>query len=85
MRTFRAPSSRSSFGAVILLLLCSLSEAFGQVDRAGLSGTVTDPTGKVVPQVRVAAILPDTGLRRETVTSAEGEYDIPELPSERTR
>jgi len=80
MKTFRALSLFASLAVMLLFILCSLSEAFGQVDRAGLSGTVTDPFGKVIPAVRVAAILPETGLRRETVTSAEGEYDIPELP-----
>ncbi len=62
----------------IILTLVSLSSA--QVDRAGLNGTVTDPSGRVVPQTRVVAVKPATGLQRETVTSPKGTYDIPELP-----
>lgn len=54
--------------------------AVAQVDRAGLNGTITDPSGKVIPDVHVVAEMPDTGLRRETVSSPTGSYDIPELP-----
>ena len=51
-----------------------------QVDLAGLNGTVSDSVGKLVPGVHVVALMPDTGLRRETLTSREGTYEIPELP-----
>src|SRR3984957_10019657 len=64
----------------VVLLLCAVSEGFSQVDRAELSGTVTDPAGKVIPGVHVAALMPDIGLRREAVTSDAGTYEIPALP-----
>ncbi|HTU42133.1 MAG TPA: TonB-dependent receptor [Candidatus Aquilonibacter sp.] len=51
-----------------------------QVDRAGLTGTVNDPSGSVLPQTRVTAVEAATGLRREAVSSSTGVYDIPELP-----
>lgn len=51
-----------------------------QVDRAGLNGTITDPSGRVLSGVRVIATEDATGLRRETTSSANGAYDIPELP-----
>jgi hypothetical protein len=51
-----------------------------QVDRAGLTGTVTDSSGRVLPQARVTATQISTGLKRETTSSAVGIYDIPELP-----
>ncbi len=51
-----------------------------QVDLSGLNGTVSDTAGKLVPGVRVVAFMADTGLRRETTTSREGTYEIPELP-----
>ena len=54
--------------------------ARAQVDRAGLSGTVTDPSGRVLPQAQVTAIQNATGLQRKTTSSATGTYDIPELP-----
>ena len=54
--------------------------AVSQVDRTGLDGTITDPSGKVVPGVHIVAEMSDTGLRREAISSETGTYDIPELP-----
>lgn len=51
-----------------------------QVGTASLSGTVTDPTGSVVPN---ACVTLDSALqkyRRATVTGPAGEYTIPALP-----
>jgi hypothetical protein len=67
------------FGVLgVILLLASWSQA--QVDRAGLNGTVADPSGRALPQTRITAVQNSTGLRRETVSSPSGAYDIPELP-----
>ena len=62
------------------MILCLVSSSPAQVDRAGLNGTVTDPTGRVLPQTHVTAVQDATGLRRETTSSGSGTYDIPELP-----
>jgi outer membrane receptor protein involved in Fe transport len=51
----------------------------GQSDRATITGTVTDPTGAAVPNVRVIATAVATNLTNETRTSAEGVYTIPYL------
>ena len=64
--------------AVLSLSLSPLLSA--QIDRAGLSGTVTDPSGRVLPQTRVTAQQIATTLQRTTISSAAGTYDIPELP-----
>src|SRR5215470_13260311 len=53
---------------------------FAQIDRSGLSGIVTDPAGQLLPQTRITAVQNSTQLRRETVSSPVGSYDIPELP-----
>ena len=65
-------------GIAIILSFASSSRA--QLDRAGLTGTVTDSSGRALPETRVTAVRNDTGLRRETVSHARGTYDIPELP-----
>jgi hypothetical protein len=57
-----------------------VTTAFGQVDRATLSGTVTDPTRAVLPGARVEILSPDTGLKREVTTNAAGAYSVPLLP-----
>jgi len=65
-------------GLGILFFLASLSWA--QAYRSGLNGTVTDPSGRVLPAVQVVALQNATGLRREAASSAGGTYEIPELP-----
>ena len=62
------------------VILCLASASSAQVDRAGLSGTVSDPSGRALVQTHITAVHNDTGLRRETTSSALGTYDIPELP-----
>jgi Carboxypeptidase regulatory-like domain/TonB dependent receptor len=63
-----------------IIILCLVSGSAAQVDRAGLNGTVTDPSGRALPQTQVTALQNATGLRRETRSSSSGAYDIPELP-----
>jgi Carboxypeptidase regulatory-like domain/TonB dependent receptor len=63
--------------SAILVLACSSA---AQVDRAGLTGTVTDSSGRVLPQTHVTAAQISTGLKRVTTSSDTGTYDIPELP-----
>jgi hypothetical protein len=66
--------------AALFVSFLAGSGCFAQVDRAGLTGTVTDSSGKRIPGARISAIQPATGLVRETVSSSGGVYDIPELP-----
>ena len=70
-------------GLVVLLagiVLSFSASSRAQIDRAALSGTVTDPSGRVLPQTRVIAVQISTGLERKAASSATGTYDIPELP-----
>jgi hypothetical protein len=69
---------RVSIGLSAAFLLAGAS--FAQVDRSGLSGTVTDSTGRLLPQAHVTAVENATGLRRETVSDDSGDYSIPQLP-----
>jgi len=68
------------FLCTVSIVLCLVSAASAQLDGAGLTGTVTDPSGRVVPAVHVMAIQDATGLRRGTVSSAQGIYELPRLP-----
>src|SRR5581483_9428635 len=43
-------------------------------------GTVTDPTGAVIPNAKVTATRVDTHISQFTVTSGSGTYTIPNLP-----
>ncbi len=62
------------------IVVCLVCPSLAQIDRAGLSGIVTDPSGRVLPQAQVTAVQGTTGLQRKTVSSSTGAYDIPELP-----
>src|ERR1700759_4423406 len=64
-QTFEARMRLSPTFACVLLftfITCTFiyptGQAVAQVDRAGLNGTITDPSGKVVPGVHVIAEMP---------------------------
>jgi hypothetical protein len=50
--------------------------AYSQFSRANLNGTVTDPSGAVVPNARVEVVAPDIGFKTETLTGNAGVYSL---------
>ena len=65
---------------VVLAAICVPGvPAFAQ-DRTAVIGTVTDPSGAVMPGVKVELKSLSTGLSRETLTGATGIYEFPTLP-----
>ena len=64
----------------VLFLLAAACLCNAQVDRAALNGTVRDRTGRPLPGAHITALQTSTGLRRDAVSSANGVYDIPDLP-----
>jgi hypothetical protein len=67
-----------AFGFLVILALGVC--AFAQTERSYLTGAVTDPAGKRVPQVKVLAVQEETGLKRETETNSQGTYQLADLP-----
>ncbi len=65
----------------LCLLLVALSPLvlFGQRTAATLSGTVTDPSGAVVPNAKVTATSTSTGAATSAIANASGFYVIPNL------
>ena len=60
--------------AVALLMVCT-SAIWAQTASTGaLSGTVTDPSGALIPNVTVTLTSADTGAVRNTTTGADGTY-----------
>src|SRR5215831_3168817 len=69
---------RSIYGvSVAFALALSLT---AQVDNASLTGTVMDASNSAVPGAKVEAVSAATGVRRQTITSTSGAYQIPSLP-----
>jgi hypothetical protein len=61
---------------VCLLLAASMAQAQGVGTSGGISGTVVDPFGAVLPKVTVAVVDTQTGLRREVETDGAGQYRV---------
>ena len=64
---------------VLLLVLLFASLAFAQRDLGTITGTVTDPQGATVPNVKITITEDATGLKYEVTTSSSGEFARPAL------
>ncbi len=64
-----------------ILVVLSLAVAVnGQTFRGAINGTVTDPSGGVVPNAQVKATESATGLDHSTVTTSEGQFSFQDIP-----
>ena len=63
-----------------LALLLAGSTILGQLDRGSIVGTVADPTGAVIPTVKIYVTQKPTGAKYETVSNENGQYAVPNLP-----
>ena len=61
---------------VCLLLATSLAQAQGVGSSGEITGTVTDPSGAVLPKVTVNVVETQTGLKRTVVTDGAGQYRV---------
>ncbi len=67
---------------LVALLFLSLSQSvFAQAVNGTLLGTVTDPTGAVVPNAKVTIVLTGQSVEHSTATNGSGDYTVPDLPS----
>ncbi len=62
-----------------LVVVWSIPARAQQV-QGSITGTVTDASKAVIPEVTVTALEPDTGFSRSAVTNNLGAYEIPLLP-----
>ncbi|MFP5226068.1 MAG: carboxypeptidase regulatory-like domain-containing protein, partial [Acidobacteriota bacterium] len=62
------------------LFLVSALALHAQTFRGGINGTVTDPSGAVVPGAAVDLMNAATGVSYKAVTSSGGEYQFQDLP-----
>src|SRR5258708_38233646 len=81
----RAPRSTEEamkgfqFRFISLLLLLSACAYAAEV-TARIKGTVTDPSGAIIPNVTVTPTNQDTGVVTTTTTSSTGDYIFQKLP-----
>lgn len=64
-------------GAVLplaLILICSIRPALAQVDQGTITGSVTDPTGAVIPNAKVTLTDTQTGLVLNGTSNQSGTY-----------
>src|SRR5215467_14851510 len=61
----------------VLILLPAM--VFGQSFQASVSGIVTDPTGAVVPNVKVTVTDTERGVSLSTIANQDGVYVINNL------
>jgi len=68
--------------SILLLALLALTAAagFAQTSTSRITGTVTDPSGAVVPGASVTAINEATGVTYTQVTSEGGLFSFPSVP-----
>jgi hypothetical protein len=62
------------------LVVCLAGLATAQTDTARLFGTITDPTGAVVPNATITVTDAATGRSVATQTSDSGSYGLNALP-----
>src|ERR1700724_165377 len=71
----------AGFAALVSLVfgLSEFSPVYAQAVGATLSGTVTDPSGAVVPKTAVSIKNIATGITRASTTDPAGFYSAPNL------
>ncbi|HKU27368.1 MAG TPA: carboxypeptidase regulatory-like domain-containing protein [Candidatus Sulfotelmatobacter sp.] len=66
-------------GLAVLLSLCAVPQAFTQ-STGTIRGTVTDPSGAVIPSASVTATATTTGINRTAASNDSGIFVFPDLP-----
>ncbi len=65
---------------LLTVLIFACSTAFAQITTADIVGTVTDPTGALVPNAKVKLVNVDTHDQREGTTNTSGDFQFTLLP-----
>lgn len=71
---------RCSISLIAAISLLTGVPLFAQAGTGGISGTVSDSSGGVVPGATVTVLNPATGVSVESTTTGVGVYSFPSLP-----
>jgi hypothetical protein len=66
--------------AALLFVLSVGLPAMAQTFRGAINGTVTDPSGAVVPGARVTTTNKATGIEHATISTSDGQFAFQDLP-----
>src|SRR5580698_6150647 len=76
----RLENNMSVIRNVLAFVMLACLNSFAQQITGNIRGTVTDPTGAVIPGAAVTARQAETGLSRSAITDRNGTYVVLELP-----
>jgi len=65
--------------ALVMLFVCTPARLRAQVSGATLTGSVTDPSGAVIPNAKVSIKNTATGIITNATTNSAGLYTVPNL------
>src|SRR5580693_7379154 len=65
---------------VLCFLTLFAAAVWGQSFLGSISGTITDASDAVLPQAKVVLIETKTGVQRDTIANASGDYSFADLP-----
>src|SRR6202051_2713026 len=68
------------FLSIVLVLFSLAFSTAAQTYRGAINGTVTDPSGAVIPSAEVKAKAQATDITRTTTTTSDGEFVFQDLP-----
>ncbi len=74
------PSRLGRWFALVAIFLCILPAARAQLTTADILGTVTDPTGAVIPNASVTLLDLETHAQRTLTSNSAGDYEFDLLP-----
>jgi hypothetical protein len=77
-REFKSAFLRVGAAAIMLALIALLGHA--QTFRGAINGSVTDPSGAVIPNAQVKATESSTGIEHSTVSTSDGQFSYQDLP-----
>lgn len=78
-KKFTLSKTAATLAPALALCLCLAGFAFGQIKSATITGTVTDPTGAVIPGATVTVINQETNVQTTTTTDNSGNFNVPYL------
>lgn len=70
---------RKAIGVLATQLLLCGGLVFGQIIVSSIVGTVTDPSGALIPGARVTVTNTNTGISVKATTTSNGTYSVPGL------